>query len=44
MSTLLTVLATWCAISLALSLILGPMLANRFQPNDSAPVMGVLHG
>lgn len=40
----LTILAAWCAISCAFGLILGPMLAGRFQPDVSAPVMGVLHG
>jgi hypothetical protein len=42
--TIAITLAVWCAISCTLGLILGPMLANRFQPDDSAQVMGVLHG
>lgn len=42
--TILLTLAAWCAISTALGLILGPVLASRFQPDDSAQVMGVMHG
>lgn len=42
--TALIILTAWCAISTALGLILGPMLSARFQPDDSAPVMGVMHG
>ena len=42
--TILLTLAAWCAISCTLGLILGPMLACRFQPDDSAQVMGGMHG
>lgn len=32
MTTLINVLAAWCALSLAAGLIIGPLLAARFQP------------